>query len=147
MITALLVFLQLLTQIVFHLMLGNIHMRCASLDQQLSMSMERKSIWGIFLFNNTRTWGKWSGPPEDPYSEIIFEHGTSCWNGPERTLKVRFSCGSEEKILSVSEPAKCEYFADMETSAVCPDRIVSDEKEEKHSDIGSENNAPIHADL
>jgi len=90
----------------------------------------------VTCFYNIRTWGKWTGPPEDPYSEIVFEHGSSCWNGPERSMIVRFSCGPEEKILSVSEPAKCEYLMIMETSALCPEPNPESEKnDERHIDL------------
>ena len=55
-------------------------------------------------------------------------------------MKVRLSCGSEEKILSVSEPAKCEYLMNMETSALCPDtdpfqNTKPQTKEERHIDL------------
>ena len=49
---------------------------------------------------------------------------------------VRFSCGPEEKILSVSEPAKCEYLMIMETSALCPEPNPESEKnDERHIDL------------
>jgi hypothetical protein len=31
-------------------------------------------------------------------------------------------CGTENKILSVSEPEKCEYIMKMTTPAVCPEK-------------------------
>ncbi|CAG8501853.1 6391_t:CDS:10 [Acaulospora colombiana] len=62
---------------------------------------------------------------EDPnyYTKQIYDHGARCWNGPERSVKLFLECGAENKILSVSEPEKCEYHVRMKTPATCPDNV------------------------
>lgn len=35
-----------------------------------------------------RTWGKWAGPENDIYSVMKYEHGTGCWQGPNRATTV-----------------------------------------------------------
>ena len=48
-----------------------------------------------------------------------FIGGQKCWNGPERSTDVHVQCGLESKLISVSEPAKCEYVIVMTTPAAC----------------------------
>ncbi|ORX59549.1 hypothetical protein DM01DRAFT_1282469 [Hesseltinella vesiculosa] len=54
------------------------------------------------------------------YLEHTHLHGTRCWNGPERSVKAIFECGSETEILDVMEPEKCEYHFRVRSPAVCP---------------------------
>lgn len=35
-----------------------------------------------------RSWGKWAGPENDIYSVMKYEHGTGCWQGPNRATTV-----------------------------------------------------------
>ncbi|KAL1924034.1 uncharacterized protein VTP21DRAFT_7069 [Calcarisporiella thermophila] len=67
---------------------------------------------------------RWAGSGEkgtlEYYSGQLYEHGTRCWNGPERSVKVSIECGKENKITSVTEPEKCEYFIKMMSPAACP---------------------------
>lgn len=63
----------------------------------------------------------WSGPQQDPYSSQKYEGGGQCWNGPTRSALVNIKCGIEDKIVSVTEPSKCEYVFDFLTPAACPD--------------------------
>lgn len=44
------------------------------------------------------------------------------------------TCGTENKILAVSEPSKCEYLYKMETPAVCHD-LSEDGKNDSNSNI------------
>ena len=64
-------------------------------------------------------WMTWSGPEGDLYSEMLFENGEGCWNGPKRSMKVSVSCGLEEAIHSASEPNRCEYVMEFTTPAAC----------------------------
>ena len=98
-------------------------MKCAFMVLPPKDSLDNNLIWGMFTFDNLneRSWSNFSGTPENPYTELKFENGTPCWNGPQRRMTVRLSCGPEEKVVSVSEPAKCEYLMIMETSVLCSD--------------------------
>lgn len=42
-----------------------------------------------------------------------------CWNGPNRSVDVIFSCGTKNELLSVSEPEKCEYRFKVTSPAMC----------------------------
>lgn len=66
-------------------------------------------------------WAGWAGPSDDPYSRQKYEGGIQCWNGPSRSAVVNIACGVEDKVTSVTEPAKCEYVFDFITPAACPD--------------------------
>jgi len=64
--------------------------------------------------------GSWSGFEEgSDYKVFKFTNGQRCWNGPERSLTVKGSCGVEEIILDVSEPSTCEYHMQFKTPALC----------------------------
>jgi len=64
-------------------------------------------------------WGRWSGPSEDKYSKMKFEHGLGCWNGPSRSTEVVLSCGTENKLISVDEPSRCSYLFEFTTPCAC----------------------------
>lgn len=66
-------------------------------------------------------WSGWAGPSENLYSKQKYEGGMQCWNGPTRSALVNIECGVEDKITSVTEPAKCEYVYNFITPAACPD--------------------------
>ncbi|KAK9237573.1 glucosidase II beta subunit-like-domain-containing protein [Lipomyces kononenkoae] len=51
--------------------------------------------------------------------KMHFSNGVKCWNGPQRSAIVEMQCGEKNKILSVSEPAMCEYFFKIVTPALC----------------------------
>lgn len=35
-----------------------------------------------------RSWGTWSGPENNKYLVMKYEHGTGCWQGPNRSTTV-----------------------------------------------------------
>jgi len=45
-------------------------------------------------------WGESSVGVKD-YGVALFTGGSMCWNGPARSIKVTFQCGSETKLLAV----------------------------------------------
>ncbi|CAG7818739.1 unnamed protein product [Allacma fusca] len=64
-------------------------------------------------------WNAWSGPENDKYTSMLYDGGQACWNGPARSVKVNVQCGTENKILSVSEPSRCVYEMEFSTPAAC----------------------------
>lgn len=52
---------------------------------------------------------------------VQFSGGNKCWNGPQRSARVDMVCGAANKIVSVSEPEKCQYRILLETPLVCKD--------------------------
>lgn len=80
------------------------------------------------------SWSRWSGPEDDLYSMMLYDKGQSCWNGPQRSTQVHVSCGSENKIISVSEPNRCEYLFDFITPAACRE-ASEDRNEDLHDEL------------
>lgn len=60
-------------------------------------------------------WGKW----ETQYTQMKYDNGQACWNGPSRSTVVRLSCGKENQVVTVSEPSRCEYEMEFKTPALC----------------------------
>ncbi|XP_045592819.1 glucosidase 2 subunit beta isoform X2 [Procambarus clarkii] len=81
-------------------------------------------------------WGEWSGPEENKYSRMLYNNGQACWNGPTRSADVHISCGTETKLMGVSEPNRCEYLFLLSSPAVCtkPEDVNGDENTD-HSHI------------
>lgn len=61
------------------------------------------------------TWGSW----DKNYSVMKYENGEKCWNGPSRSATISLTCGLENRLLSASEPNRCEYAMEFSTPAVC----------------------------
>lgn len=80
------------------------------------------------------TWSNWAGPPENIYEVMLFDKGQQCWNGPQRSTKVKVSCGSENKVTSVSEPNRCEYVFEFVTPAACKE-IPTENQEDVHDEL------------
>ncbi|KAI5116540.1 hypothetical protein M0805_004323 [Coniferiporia weirii] len=55
----------------------------------------------------------------DYYKVQKYLKGARCWNGPERSVTLLLECGTENAILSVSEPEKCEYQLTGTSPALC----------------------------
>ncbi|XP_051897767.1 glucosidase 2 subunit beta [Pristis pectinata] len=68
-------------------------------------------------------WGSWAGPEDNKYSVMKYEHGTGCWQGPNRSTMVKLSCGKETVVLSTSEPSRCEYLMEFSTPAFCQEEV------------------------
>ena len=69
------------------------------------------------------TWENWSGPSDNKYSVMRYGKGEKCWNGPDRSTTIYLKCGVEDKLISASEPNKCEYAMDFTTPALCEGKV------------------------
>ncbi|KAJ9179931.1 hypothetical protein P3X46_008242 [Hevea brasiliensis] len=56
---------------------------------------------------------------ENSYHIMLFSNGQGCWNGPNRSLKVKLRCGLKTELTDVDEPSRCEYVALMTTPILC----------------------------
>ncbi|XP_075975886.1 glucosidase 2 subunit beta [Anticarsia gemmatalis] len=114
----------------------------ATLDGQCWEYEDKEYVYKLCLFQKVTqkskngggeiglgNWGEWAGPDHNRYSVMKYINGIACWNGPSRMTIVQISCGLETKLLSVTEPYRCEYKMEFTTPAACDD--VS--------------NAPLHA--
>lgn len=72
------------------------------------------------------SWSSWGAEGNDKYKKMIFLNGQTCWNGPARSTHVYLTCGTEHKIISVSEPNRCEYEMRFETPCVCDEASLND---------------------
>lgn len=66
--------------------------------------------------------GRWKG--WDAPGLAAFDAGQYCPGGPERSLKVKFQCGSKEELLDVSEPSRCTYEAQLKHPAACTAKLL-----------------------
>ncbi|KAG0209817.1 hypothetical protein BGX28_009923 [Mortierella sp. GBA30] len=108
--------------------------------QLLDQCFEYKDIeytYSICLFgdanqrSHTTTFlGKFSSWEGDNYDIQMYTGGTRCWNGPDRSVKLVMTCGVQNEIISVTEPAKCEYLFKLQTPAAC--QILPDENEDSN---------------
>ncbi|KAG5023631.1 Glucosidase 2 subunit beta [Glycine max] len=75
-------------------------------------------------YSNTRlgSWDKF----EDSYRVMVFSNGDKCWNGPDRSLKVKLRCGLKNEITDVDEPSRCEYVAVLSTPALCQEERLKE---------------------
>lgn len=68
--------------------------------------------------HSTTRLGNWE-KFEESYRIMHFSSGDKCWNGPDRSLKVRLRCGLKNELTDVDEPSRCEYVALLSTPAIC----------------------------
>ncbi|KAJ8539814.1 hypothetical protein K7X08_014066 [Anisodus acutangulus] len=123
--------------------LTNIESRLSSLKQKLKQdfgpekefysfhgqcfeSKENKYTYKICPFKqatqvegySTTRLGNWD-KFEDSYRTMQFTSGDHCWNGPDRSLKVKLRCGLKNELTDIDEPSRCEYLAFLSTPALC----------------------------
>ncbi|XP_022595012.1 glucosidase 2 subunit beta [Seriola dumerili] len=84
---------------------------------------------------NLGTWGKWAGPEDNIYSVMKYEHGTGCWQGPNRSTMVKLTCGKETVVTSTSEPSRCEYLMEFTSPAVCQEPPSLDSLLHEHEEL------------
>ena len=61
--------------------------------------------------------------------EMAFGNGEACDKTP-RTARVRFECGEEDTLISVTEPSTCAYLATFSTPSACSTAAVRERHEE-----------------
>lgn len=84
---------------------------------------------------NLGSWGSWSGPENNKYLMMKYEHGTGCWQGPNRSTTVKLTCGKETVVTSTSEPSRCEYLMEFTTPAVCQEPTNIDLSPRGHEEL------------
>ncbi|KAJ6832407.1 glucosidase 2 subunit beta [Iris pallida] len=72
--------------------------------------------------HSTTRLGQWK-KFEESYRIMQFSNGDKCWNGPDRSLKVRLRCGLTNELADVDEPSRCEYVALLSTPVLCQEDI------------------------
>ncbi|KAH7677549.1 Glucosidase 2 subunit beta protein [Dioscorea alata] len=75
--------------------------------------------------HSTTRLGNWD-KFEDSYRIMQFSSGARCWNGPDRSLKVRLRCGLKNELTDIDEPSRCEYKAMLSTPAVCTEEKLQE---------------------
>lgn len=94
-------------------------------------------------YSTTRL-GRWD-KFEESYRIMAFSNGDKCWNGPDRSLKVRLRCGLTNEITDVDEPSRCEYVAFLSTPALCREEKL---KELQHKlDLMNKDEPQSHDEL
>ncbi|KAL2487726.1 Glucosidase 2 subunit beta [Forsythia ovata] len=68
--------------------------------------------------HSTTRLGSWE-KFEDSYKVMQFSNGDKCWNGPDRSLKVKLRCGLTNEISDIDEPSRCEYLVLLSSPALC----------------------------
>ncbi|MCO5566408.1 hypothetical protein L7F22_020085 [Adiantum nelumboides] len=82
--------------------------------------------------HSTTTLGNWDGFKDD-YKSMHFVRGDRCWNGPDRSLKVKLRCGAKIELRDVDEPSRCEYVAELSTPAICLEERLKVLEQRLHS--------------
>ncbi|KAG6403455.1 hypothetical protein SASPL_135677 [Salvia splendens] len=83
---------------------------------------------------------------EESYRVMQFMNGDKCWNGPDRSLKVRLRCGLKNELTDVDEPSRCEYLAFLATPALCVEDKLK-ELQEKLESLNKDQPKGIHDEL
>ena len=78
------------------------------------------------------SWDSWKGTD---YNQMLFANGASCWNGPSRSALVFIECGLDTRVLSVTEPNRCEYQMQMQTPAACVPQTTNDNEDHQHDEF------------
>lgn len=104
----------------------------ASLDDECFEYADLEYIYKLCLYGkatqrsksggsdvNLGHWHEWTGPAGNKYAKMKYDRGLTCWNGPARSTIVAMSCGTENRLKSVTEPIRCEYAMEFSTPAVC----------------------------
>ncbi|XP_042467421.1 glucosidase 2 subunit beta-like [Zingiber officinale] len=94
--------------------------------------------------HSTTQLGRWERF-EESYSVMQFLNGDRCWNGPDRSLKIRLRCGLKDELMDVDEPSRCEYAAILTTPILCQEEKLK-ELQQKLEDL-NKNQPSTHDEL
>lgn len=127
------------------------HQEFATLDGECFEYEDKEYIYRLCMFQKVTqksknggaevalgNWGEWAGGEHrdhNRYSAMKYTGGMSCWNGPQRTTLVNISCGLETKLLSVTEPYRCEYQIEIITPAVCDESKMAEHHSTSHDEL------------
>ncbi|XP_037648083.1 glucosidase 2 subunit beta [Sebastes umbrosus] len=84
---------------------------------------------------NLGSWGHWAGPEDNIYAVMKYEHGTGCWQGPNRSTTIKLICGKDTVLTSTSEPSRCEYMMEFTSPAVCHEPSSLDPALPEHEEL------------
>ncbi|CAG4945211.1 unnamed protein product [Colias eurytheme] len=118
----------------------------ATLDGQCLEYEDKEYVYKLCLFEKVTqksksggaevglgNWGEWAGEGDNKYSIMKYTNGVTCWNGPSRMTIVHISCGLETKLLSVTEPYRCEYKIELSAPVACDDSHYLQQQQQKES--------------
>lgn len=75
------------------------------------------------IYQDNTLIGKYAGYEN---GRLLYTRGSKCWNGPQRSGEVELICGSDNRLLAVGEPEKCEYHFQL-TSPIACKKLTEDE--------------------
>ncbi|CAH2069756.1 unnamed protein product [Thlaspi arvense] len=95
-------------------------------------------------YSKTRL-GEWE-KFENSYQFMTYTNGDKCWNGPDRSLKIKLRCGLKNELMDVDEPSRCEYAAVLSTPARCLEdklkelqrkleKLMNQDQPQKHDEL------------
>jgi len=79
----------------------------------------------------------------DEHKTIFYDDGAQCWQGPKRSVIVKLVCSSENIILKVEEPNKCEYEIEFGTPGAC----TNDDIQALKSEVTTEDNSEFSEEM
>ncbi|KAJ0266965.1 Glucosidase 2 subunit beta [Hirschfeldia incana] len=83
---------------------------------------------------------------ENSYQFMTYTNGDKCWNGPDRSLKIKLRCGLKNELMDVDEPSRCEYAAVLSTPARCLENKLK-ELQEKLEKMLNQDQTQKHDEL
>ncbi|CAN8252999.1 unnamed protein product [Cochlearia groenlandica] len=83
---------------------------------------------------------------ENTYQFMTYTSGDKCWNGPDRSLKIKLRCGLKNELTDVDEPSRCEYAAVLSTPARCLEDKLK-ELQQKLEKMMKQDQPPSHDEL
>lgn len=116
----------------------------ASLDGECFEYADMEYIYTLCMFDratqksksggsdvNLGIWNEWVGTDRSKYTKMKYDRGLTCWNGPSRSTLVTLTCGTENKLVSVTEPNRCEYAFEFVTPTVCQPNVIENDKHDE----------------